>query len=35
MINFNNRKTKKIIASIIVVIIAIAMVLGIVVPSMM
>lgn len=35
MINFNNRKTKKIIASIIVVIIAIAMILGIVVPSMM
>ncbi len=35
MINFNNRKTKKIIASIIVIIIAIAMVLGIVVPSMM
>lgn len=35
MFNFNNRKTKKIIASIIVIIIAIAMVLGIVVPSMM
>lgn len=35
MINFNNRKTKKIIASIIVIIIAIAMILGIVVPSMM
>lgn len=35
MLNFNNRKTKKIIASIIVIIVALAMVLGIVVPSMM
>lgn len=35
MFHWNSKKTKKIISSIIVVIIAIAMILGIVVPGMM
>ncbi|CCY58665.1 unknown [Clostridium sp. CAG:632] len=34
MFNFNNKKTKKLVSSIIVAIIVIAMVLGVLVPSL-
>lgn len=34
MFNFNNKKTKKIVSSIIVAIIVVAMVLGVLVPSL-